>query len=146
MSESADNPPTAAWPDERGDALRSPDVRAFAIGSGLGRIAIGVGLAFAPRRALAVLGFEDSPSVLAVSRLAGGRDIVIGALTLAAMDDAESLRVASLASAAVDAGDAATFGASLLSGAGPREAAWRGLAAAVPATLAGLWVARRLSR
>lgn len=121
-------------------------MRAFAVISGLGRIAIGVGLALAPRRALGALGFSDvSPGMIAISRIAGGRDIVLGAATVAALRDADELRRASLACAAVDGGDAASFAALLGQGEDVREAAIRGLAAAVPAALAGLWVARRLS-
>jgi hypothetical protein len=111
---------------------------------GAGRIAIGLGLAFAPRRALRTLGFPDpSTATIAVSRLAGGRDIVVGALILSALDDPPRLRSASLAAAAVDAGDVLTFAAALEE-AELRQAALRGLAAAVPATAAGLWLARRL--
>lgn len=118
-------------------------MRGISLASALGRIAIGAGLALAPRRALAALGFEDpAPATIVVSRVAGGRDIVMGAVALAAIDDPEGLRRASLANAAVDAGDAATFLAALI--AGEREAGLRGLAGAVPATLAGLWVAGRL--
>lgn len=112
---------------------------------GAGRIAIGVGLALAPRQALRALGFPDpSAATIAVSRLAGGRDVVVGALILAALDDPRRLREASLAAAAVDAGDTLTF-ASSLEDDELRQAALRGLAAAVPATLAGIWVASRLS-
>jgi hypothetical protein len=126
-------------------ALGDPDVRLLTLVSGLGRIAIGAGLALAPRRSLAALGFrEDSAAVVAVSRIAGGRDIVMGALTLASLGDSGRLRRASLANAAVDAGDAATFVAVLLGEEGMRSSAIRGLVGAVPASLAGLWVARRL--
>jgi hypothetical protein len=117
----------------------------FAGVSGLGRIAIGVGLAAAPQLALRTLGFRrPSSTTVAVSRLAGGRDLVLGALTLAAMGDRERLRTATLAAAAVDGGDALTF-AACLGDSETRRAAMRGLSAAVPATVAGLWAARRLS-
>lgn len=117
--------------------------RAVAAASAAGRIAIGLGLALAPAPALRTLGFpEPSPVTVAVSRLAGGRDIVLGAMTIAALGDPGRLRAASLANAAVDAGDALTFAASL-GDPETRQAALRGLGAAVPATLAGLWVAWR---
>jgi hypothetical protein len=131
----------------RSEALESADVRALSLASGAGRIAIGVGLALAPRQALAALGFEDaSPSTVAISRVAGGRDIVLGGLTLLARGDAERLATASVANAAVDAGDALTFTAALGAGEEIRAAALRGIAAAVPAAAAGIWVALRLRR
>lgn len=127
------------------EAVGDVDVRAISVVSGLGRMAIGVGLALAPRPALGALGFRDVPeSAIVVSRIAGGRDFVLGAMTLLAIDDPERLRRAHLASAAVDAGDAAAFGAALSRGSELREAGLRGLAAAVPATVAGLWAAWRL--
>lgn len=129
----------------RYEAVSAPDVRALTLVSGLGRMAIGAALALAPQRALPALGFTDvSPTAIAVSRLAGGRDLLLGAAMMAAADDPARLRAASLASAAVDAGDAATFAAALAHGDELRTAALRGLAAAVPATIAGLWVALRL--
>jgi hypothetical protein len=138
----------ATDPDDRGpaEALSAPDVRALALVSGMGRLAIGVGLALAPRAALGALGFTDaSPGMVTISRIAGGRDIVLGVATLASLGDARDLRRVSLANAAVDAGDAATFAAGLAAGEDVRAASLRGVAAAVPAALAGLWVARRLA-
>jgi hypothetical protein len=121
------------------------DVRAITLVSGLGRMAIGIGLALAPRQALGALGFRDVPEqAVVVSRIAGGRDFVLGALTLLAIDDPDRLRTAHLACAAVDAGDAAAFGAALAQGGDLRDAGVRGLATAVPATLAGVWAALRL--
>jgi hypothetical protein len=129
----------------RYEAVGAVDVRAIALVSGLGRMAIGAALALAPERALSALGFTDvSPTAVAASRLAGGRDLVLGAVMMAAIDDPDRLRTSSIANAAVDAGDAATFLAALARGDELRTAAVRGLAAAVPATIAGIWVAARL--
>jgi hypothetical protein len=130
----------------RVDAVGAVDVRAISLVSGLGRMAIGIGLAVAPRQALTALGFRSvSDEAVVVSRIAGGRDFVLGALTLLAIDDPDRLRTAHLACAAVDAGDAAAFGAALAQGGDLRDAGIRGLAAAIPAAIAGIWAARRLS-
>jgi hypothetical protein len=107
-------------------------------------MAIGLGLFVAPEAALRALGFSDvSPATKAVARIAGVRDFVLGGVTLAALDDGERLLGATVANATADAGDAAAFVLALRQG--ERDAGLRGLAAALPATLAGIWVARRLS-
>jgi hypothetical protein len=130
----------------RTDAARAPDVRALALVSGLGRLAIGAGLALAPHRALGVLGFRDrGAATVAIARIAGGRDIALGTATLLALGDRERLRAASAAGTFVDAGDALAFAGALRSGdRDARDAGLRGIAAAVPATMAGAWVVLRL--
>lgn len=136
------------------DPVTAPDVRALVLALSLGRVAIGAGLALAPRRALAALGFRHaSETTVTVARIAGGRDLVMGVAALAARNDRGRLRGATLANAAADACDVATFAAAIGAaggsgrlgrGDGVRAAGLRGVAAALPATLAGLWVARRL--
>jgi hypothetical protein len=122
----------------------SPDVRAWSLASGLGRVAIGISMLAAPELSMRLLGFREvSPATAAVSRLAGIRDLVLGVVTLTGMDDPTRLRAATLANAAADAGDTLAFAVALSSG--ERAAGARGLAAALPATLAGLWTASRLS-
>ena len=44
-----------------------------------------------------------------LGRIAGVRDLVLGLVTLAALEDTDRLRLATLANAAADAGDAMTF-------------------------------------
>ena len=138
-----------AAPEET-SAVDSFDVQALGWGLAAGRLAIGIGLMAAPERTLEALGFgRVSPATLAVARLAGGRDIVLGALEAAALrsGDRERLRRATLAIAAADAGDTAIFGAALASGENSvREASMRGAASAGLATAAALWVVGRLSR
>jgi hypothetical protein len=120
-----------------------PDVRGWSLVSGSARVAFGVAMLASPEWALRALGFtEASPATVVACRLAGGRDLVLGLMTLASLDDADRLRAQTLANAAADAGDVAAFAGAL--GAGERAAGLRGLAAALPATLAGLWTARRL--
>lgn len=98
----------------------------------------------APEFTLRALGFSEARSgTVTVGRLAGFRDLVLGAVTLLSLEDAERLRAASLANAGADSGDVVAFSIAL--GTGERTAAIRGIAGAVPAALAGLWVAWRLS-
>jgi hypothetical protein len=107
-------------------------------------MAIGLGLLVAPEPSLRALGFSDvSPATKAIARIAGVRDFVLGGVTLGALDDGERLLSATIANATADGADAVAFVLAL--GQGERDAGLRGLAAALPATLAGLWVARRLS-
>jgi hypothetical protein len=124
--------------------VNAPDVRALSIVSGVGRLAIGVGIFVAPRRALSALGFRQLDEAgVTLARLAGARDIVLAVATLLALDDGARLRTAHLANAAADGGDAISFAIAI--GRMPQHPAGpRGIAAAVPATLAGLWAARRL--
>lgn len=109
-----------------------------------GRIAIGVGALFLTRPALRVLGFAETDAAgRSMARLAGGRDIAIGALAFAARDDRRALEVVSLSAAAVDAVDAVSLGL------GARDAQTRraGIGGAVSgssAAVAGIWAWRRL--
>src|ERR1700709_780400 len=79
-------------PRRRSDPL----ARQAVLGIAAGRIAIGARAMFATGPAL--------------GRSAGGRDIALGLLALAARDDRKALRAAALAGAAVDAADAVSFG------------------------------------
>ncbi len=126
---------------------RKPDplARAAVLGIAGGRIAIGVGAMFATRPALKVLGFEASDtSARALARIAGGRDIALGLLTLAARDDRERLREAAAVATAVDLGDAICFG---IAGRDPAagRAAVQGILSGGAATVVGAWALRRLS-
>lgn len=124
--------------------LSETDVRAFSLLSAAGRIAIGLGMLVAPEPALRVLGFSDvNAATVAVARIAGVRDLVLGGATLAALDRPDRLRTATIGNATADAGDSLAFCMAIR--AGERTAGLRGVATALPATLAGLWVAWRLS-
>jgi hypothetical protein len=118
--------------------------RDAAIGIATARIAIGLGALLATRRAIRGLGFSPHGEIQALARMAGARDIALGALTLAAAPDRDGLRLASLACAAVDAADAASFAAGAARGEGVERAAMLGIPSAVAATVAGLWIASRL--
>jgi len=125
-------------------SVDAPDVRAWSLASGLGRVAFGVAMLAAPERALRSLGFSDvGPATLAVSRIAGIRDLVLGVVTLTALEDSDRLRGATVANAVADAGDSLAFGLALSTE--ERAAGSRGIAFALPAAVAGAWTAWRLS-
>jgi hypothetical protein len=129
----------------RRELARATDIRLISFGSAAGRLAIGLGLMIAPRRALTALGFSEAgEATIVIAQVAGVRDVVLAASTLISLDDSERLRAASLANAVADAGDALSFLLSLRRG-GPRSACLRGMSAAVPASLSSLWVAWRLA-
>jgi Domain of unknown function (DUF4267) len=116
----------------------------LARGLGLARMAIGAGLWLAPRQAMAALGFAgDDPQVLALARLAGTRDLALGAVALATADDPELAPKVLALNAAVDAGDALTFAFPLARREGIDRAALGGVASATAATVLGLWLAGR---
>jgi hypothetical protein len=120
--------------------------RQAAIAIAGGRIAIGVGALLATGPALKVLGFSETDvSGRALARLAGSRDVALGLLTILARDDPRGLRVATAASAALDAADALSFG---IASADPsaRRAGLLGFTSGSAAALSGLWAWRRLSR
>jgi hypothetical protein len=127
-----------------GAEVGAPDVRAWSLASGLGRLAFGVAMLAAPEWALRALGFaEASTATLAVARVAGVRDFVLGAVTLAALADRDRLRAATLANTLADTGDTLAFGLAL--GTEERSAGSRGLMAALPAAITGAWTSWRLS-
>jgi hypothetical protein len=122
-----------------------PIARTIAAGIGAVRVAIGIGMLIAPRASLAGLGFRGAEGpIIVITRLAGGRDVALGALALAALDDRRRLRELSLASAGVDAADAASFAIALIRREGPDVGAGVGVVTATQAAIVGAWVARRL--
>jgi len=108
------------------------------------RIGLGVGTLLATRPALRALGFkETNESSEALARLAGGRDLALGALTLLARDDPAAFRSLILAAAALDAADAFSLGHSVRNPK-TRLAGVGGLVSGGGAAVAGLWAWRRL--
>jgi len=123
-----------------------PGARAVTLAVAAGRTAIGVGAMFATRPALRALGFpETDPSGRALAKLAGGRDIALGGLAIAARDEREALLRACIAGAAVDAGDALSFGLATARGEDLDRAGVLGALSAAAAAGAGAWAASRLS-
>jgi hypothetical protein len=92
---------------------------------------------------LEALGFDRVDATgLALARIAATRDLVLGAWQLAASADGRERGRASLACAVSDGGDALAFWLAIKEGPA-QEAGRRGLAAALPATLVGLWLTGR---
>lgn len=88
-----------------------PRGRRLALVLGAGRLGLGVGALFATRPVLKILLFGRTDAVgESLGKLAGARDLTLGALTLAARDDAARLRTLTLTAAALDAADAIAFG------------------------------------
>jgi hypothetical protein len=121
-----------------------PLARQAVLGIAAGRIAIGVGAVFVTRPALKALGFAETDAAgTALGRIAGGRDIALGMLALAARDDCKALRIAALAGAAVDASDAITFGVAARDPLA-RRAGLSGVVSGSAAAITGAWAWRRL--
>ena len=121
-----------------------PLARQVALEIGATRVAMGVGIFLATRPALQRLGFgQPGPPGEALGKLGGGRDIAIGALTLAARDDRQALRTAILISSACDVADAVALG---ISARHPetRKAGIGGVFSGGIAAAAGFWAWRRL--
>jgi hypothetical protein len=126
-------------------AKMDPKARQVALQIGASRVAMGVGIFFATRPALRALRFGDTDATgEALAKLGGGRDIALGALTLAARDDPGALRTTILISSACDVADAIALGASARH---PemRGAGLGGVFSGSTAALAGLWAWRRLA-
>ncbi len=117
--------------------------RAAALGLAVGRMAIGAGLWLAPDLTVRALGFSEADDrTVAVARIAGTRDIVLGAWQATTLASRDRLGRATVAVAACDAGDSLTF--ALLLGTDERRAGLRGVAVALPATIVGFALAGRL--
>jgi hypothetical protein len=118
--------------------------RRTALALGAARTTLGVGALFATRPTLKALLFGETDAVgRAMAKLAGGRDLALGAMTLAARDDAATLRALVLAAAILDASDALALG---LAARDPdtRFAGLGGVASGGGAAVAGIWAWRRL--
>jgi hypothetical protein len=123
----------------------SDSERALSVLLAGGRLAIGAALWLVPDFALRALGFSKTDDrLIAVARIAGTRDLVLGAWQASVISDRERLARATVAVAACDGGDSLAFAALLRSK--ERRAGLRGVAMAVPATAVGLALAGSLRR
>ncbi|HXQ88314.1 MAG TPA: DUF4267 domain-containing protein [Solirubrobacterales bacterium] len=128
----------------RRGAKMDPRARQLALAIGAGRLAMGLSILLATRPALRKMGFgATDASGEALAKLGGGRDLALGAMTLAARDDRQALRTAILVSGACDAADALSLG---ISAGRPetRQAGIGGVIAGSGAAAACVWAARRL--
>lgn len=122
-----------------------PQARQLALTIGAGRMALGASILFATRPALKAMGFGTTDARgEALAKLGGGRDLALGAMTLAARGDRAALRTAILVSGACDAADALSLG---ISARRPetRQAGIGGIVAGGGAAAACLWIWCRLS-
>jgi hypothetical protein len=136
------------WVGKDGGMMRRGKVdaraRQVALGLGASRVALGVGIFFATQPALRAMRFgSTNASGEAVAKLGGGRDLVLGALTLAARDEREALRAALLISGACDLADAVAMGVAARRPE-TREAGLGGVLAGGAAAAACFWARRRL--
>ena len=121
----------------------APWVPLVAVGLAAGRLAIGTALWLTPDACARALGFGRlDRRALTLARIAATRDVVLGTWQLRSLGESAELRRASAAVAVADAGDALAF-ALLLRAGDERRAAARGVAAALPAALAGAWLVQR---
>jgi hypothetical protein len=118
--------------------------RQVALQIGVSRMMVGFGALFFTRPALRALGFGEAEQTgMALAKLAGGRDLALGTLTVAAHDDRAMLRTLVFVSSVLDAGDAVALGASARHPA-TRNAGLGGFLSGGAAALAGFWAWRRL--
>jgi len=111
------------------------------------RIGIGVAAFALTRPALRLAGFSrPDGSTVALARLAGARDIALGAHALANRDDRRRLSGATALATAVDLGDAIAFGSALVGRDGIDRTALMNFPVAAAAVVAGSWSAARLRR
>jgi len=118
--------------------------RQAALTLGGARVGLGIGALFFTRPTLKLLLFGETDGAgRALAKLAGGRDLALGLMTLAARDDAAMLRTLTLAAALLDGADAFSLGLST----GDEEtrlAGLGGVASGGAAAIAGIWAWRRL--
>jgi hypothetical protein len=116
----------------------------MALTLGAGRVALGTGALLATRPTLKALLFGETDAVgRGLAKLAGGRDLALGLLTLAARDDLAALRTLTLTAAVLDAADAASLSLAARDG-DTRLAALGGVVSGAGAAIAGAWAWRRL--
>jgi hypothetical protein len=136
---------TAYGPRMRGRKRLSDEERLVGGFLAAGRIAIGIGIWAAPSLAAKGLGMKQwDGEALAVARLAGTRDMLLGAWLASELRDGGKPLGPAVALTACDAGDALAFALLAARGGDSSAAGMRGLATAGPATAVGAWLVSRL--
>lgn len=116
----------------------------MALTLGAGRVALGAGALLVTGPTLKGLGFGQTDAVgRALAKLAGGRDLALGLLTLVAHDDEQMLRTVTLTAAVLDGADAISLSLAAPDG-DTRPAALGGVASGGAAAIAGVWAWQRL--
>jgi hypothetical protein len=96
---------------------------------------------------MAILGFDpDNAETMALGRLAGTRDLALGALAVATAGDPGRGAQMARVNALVDAADAVAFGGAVARREGIDRAGVMGAMSAAAANVFGLWLASRLER
>ncbi|GEM_PF-1655206 len=119
----------AAEPVEPDEGLK-----VYASSLAAGRIVIGLAPIVAPEASMQLLGFpveHDNPTGRMVAGLFGTRDIALGAIVLANLDDERALRRTFLLNLCVDLADAAVISIPLWTDAGIDTGAQRSMAFAL---------------
>jgi hypothetical protein len=118
--------------------------RRLTLALGAGRVTLGIGALFVTGPTLKALGFDETDAAgRALAKLAGGRDLALGLLTLASRDDAAALRAVTLAGALLDGADAFSLGLAARDD-DSRRAGLGGVVSGGGAAIAGAWAWRRL--
>jgi hypothetical protein len=118
--------------------------RQLTLALGAGRVGLGIGALFVTGPTLRAMGFgqTDGPG-RALAKLAGGRDLALGLLTLASRDDAAALRTVTLAAAVLDGADAFSLALAARDG-DSRRAGLGGVVSGGAAAIAGAYAWHRL--
>jgi hypothetical protein len=124
-----------------------PRARRLALGLGAARVGLGVGALFFTRPTLRAMLFgESDPAGRSFAKLLGGRDLALGAMTLAAARGEEGeLRRVTLAAGLLDGADAVGMGLAARDR-GARPAAVAGALSGAAGALLSAWAGSRLAR
>lgn len=123
-----------------------PNARRLALALGAARVGLGVGALFFTRATLKALLFgETDARGRALAKLAGGRDLALGLVTLAARDDEAALKRLTQTAGLLDLADAGAMAIAARQQE-TRVAGIAGAASGIGGALLSAWAGRRLDR